>query len=193
MSLDDLLHDIRACRACAAEFAHAPRPVVMAAPEARILICGQAPGARVHASGRPFDDASGDRLRSWMGVDREAFYGDPRIGVAAMAFCYPGTDPLGGDRPPPARCAEFWRRPLLALLPKVELTLLIGAHAQRWALKSPSLRMTETVLAWRRHLPSALVLPHPSWRNTAWLARHPWFEAEVVPYLRIRVAEALAR
>lgn len=162
------------------------------AAETRLLICGQAPGRRVHESGLPFDDPSGERLRAWMGVDRATFYGCTEIGVAAMAFCFPGTDPKGGDYPPPRRCAELWRGRLLALLPKVELTLLVGAHAQVWALgdRRP---MTEVVRDWRAHLPAALPLPHPSWRNTAWLRRNPWFEGEVVPYLRCRVDEILNR
>jgi uracil-DNA glycosylase len=189
MSLDVVLADIRACRACAGELAHEPRPVVRVTGETRLLICGQAPGRRVHESGLPFDDPSGDRLRSWMGIDRGVFYGHPAIGVAAMAFCYPGTDPAGGDYPPPARCAQLWRRRLLAELPNVELTLLVGRHAQVWALGTAAARsMTETARAWRDHLPAFLPLPHPSWRNTGWLARHPWFEAEVAPYLRGRTA-----
>jgi uracil-DNA glycosylase len=189
VSLDAVLADIRACRACAAELPHEPRPVVRVGPETRVLICGQAPGRRVHESGLPFDDPSGDRLRAWMGLDRETFYGHPAIGVAAMAFCYPGTDPAGGDYPPPARCAALWRERLLARLPNVELTLLVGRPAQLWALgdrAGPS--MTETVRDWRGCLPAALPLPHPSWRNTGWLKRNPWFEAEVTPYLRRRVA-----
>jgi len=191
--LSALLADIRACRACAPELPHEPRPVVRVSPETRILICGQAPGRRVHESGLPFDDPSGDRLRGWMGVDRETFYGDPRIGVAAMAFCYPGTDPKGGDYPPPPRCAALWRERLIVQLPKVELTLLVGWPAMAWKLKdrvAPS--MTETVAAWREHLPGDLVLPHPSWRNTGWLKRQVWFEENVVPYLRGRVAELLS-
>ncbi|HUZ12804.1 MAG TPA: uracil-DNA glycosylase family protein [Caulobacteraceae bacterium] len=192
MSLDRLLAEIRACRACAGELAHEPRPVVRVGAETRILICGQAPGRRVHESGLPFDDPSGVRLRAWMGVDRATFYGHPAIGVAAMAFCYPGTDPGGGDFPPPARCARLWRRRLLAALPQVELTLLVGWAAQRWALgERAGGSMTQTVRAWREHAPEAVVTPHPSWRNTAWLARHPWFEAELAPYLRQRVASAL--
>jgi uracil-DNA glycosylase len=193
MSLDAVLAEIRACRACAAELPHDPRPVVRVSPQTRLLICGQAPGRRVHESGLPFDDPSGDRLRTWMGLDRETFYGHPAIGVAAMAFCFPGTSPKGGDYPPPARCASLWRRRLLAGLPKVELTLLVGRPAQLWALgerAAPS--MTETVRDWERFLPDALVMPHPSWRNTGWLQRHPWFEAEVAPYLRRRVADMLA-
>jgi len=188
MSLNALLAEIRACRACAAELPHEPRPVVRVSAQARVLICGQAPGRRVHESGLPFDDPSGERLRSWMGVDRSTFYGHPAIGVAAMAFCYPGTDPAGGDYPPPRRCAELWRRPLLAALDCVELTLLVGWPAQAWALGSKAKgSMTETVRAWRDYLPRALPMPHPSWRNTGWLKRNPWFEEEVTPYLRHRL------
>ncbi|MBV9996305.1 MAG: uracil-DNA glycosylase family protein [Caulobacteraceae bacterium] len=190
MPLDALLAEIRACRACASELTHEPRPVVRVTGETRLLICGQAPGRRVHESGLPFDDPSGERLRAWMGIDRATFYGHPAIGVAAMAFCYPGTDPGGGDYPPPARCAALWRSRLLAELPKVELTLLVGRHAQAWALGARAGgSMTETVRRWREHLPAFLPLPHPSWRNVAWLKRHPWFEAEVAPYLRERIAE----
>jgi uracil-DNA glycosylase len=193
MPLDALLADIRACRVCAGEIPE-PRPVVRVTPQTRLLICGQAPGRRVHESGLPFDDPSGDRLRGWMGVDRDTFYGHPAIGVAAQAFCFPGTAPKGGDYPPPARCAALWRRPLLAELPEVELTLLLGAPAQVWALGQRASRsMSETVHAWRDFLPSVLVMPHPSWRNTGWLKRHPWFEAEVAPYLRERVRLVLAR
>lgn len=190
--LGDLLAEIAACRACAGDFGHEPRPVVRVSAETRILIAGQAPGRRVHESGLPFDDPSGDRLRSWMGVDRERFYGDRRIGVAAMGFCYPGTHPKGGDYPPPRRCAALWRARLLAQLPNVELTLLVGAYAQAWALGITS-PLGETVSNWRGFLPSALVLPHPSWRNTAWLKRNPWFDEEITPYLRARVAEILTR
>jgi len=193
-NLDALLAEIRACRACAAELPHEPRPVVWVSPSTRLLICGQAPGRRVHESGLPFDDPSGVRLRDWLGVDRATFYDDPAIGVAAMAFCYPGTDPAGGDYPPPARCAELWRRRLIAALPRAELTLLVGWHAQQWALGPRAKRsMTETVAAWREYLPEFLPTPHPSWRNTAWLKRNPWFEAEVVPWLRERVDGLLVR
>ncbi len=193
MPLHALLSDIAACRACAGELPHEPRPVVRVFPETRLLICGQAPGRRVHESGLPFDDRSGDRLRDWLGVDRETFYGDRRIGVAAMAFCFPGTDPKGGDYPPPARCAALWRPRLLEQLPEVELTLLVGGYAQRWRLPEAKGRsMTQTVALWRERLPGLIPLPHPSWRNTAWLRRNPWFEDEVVPYLRARVAGMLA-
>jgi uracil-DNA glycosylase len=193
MALDALLADISGCRACAGELTHEPRPVVRVFPQTRLLICGQAPGRRVHESGLPFDDRSGDRLRDWLGVDHETFYGDHRIGVAAMAFCFPGTNPKGGDYPPPARCAALWRPRLLELLPRVELTLLVGTYAQRWKLPEAGGRsMTETVARWRDHLPDVFPMPHPSWRNTAWLKRNPWFEDEAVPYLRARVAAMLA-
>ena len=192
MSLENVLAEIRACRACAPTFGHEPRPVVRVTRDTRLLICGQAPGRRVHESGLPFDDPSGDRLRGWMGVDRATFYGEPAIGVAAMAFCYPGTAAKGGDHPPPRRCAELWRRRLLAELPNVELTLLVGSYAQAWALGARG-PMTESVRAWRAFGPQLLPMPHPSWRNTAWLKRNPWFEAEVAPYLRQRVAEIIGR
>jgi uracil-DNA glycosylase len=194
LSLDGLLAEIRDCRACAGQFPHAPRPVVRVSAATRLLICGQAPGRRVHESGLPFDDPSGERLRDWMGVDRATFYGHPAIGVAAMAFCFPGTDPKGGDYPPPRRCAELWRGRLMASLPKPELTLLVGSHAQRWTLGGGSGRsLGATVAAWRDFGPAVLPLPHPSWRNTAWLKRNPWFEREVVPYLRERVDRLLER
>jgi uracil-DNA glycosylase len=189
VSLETLLAEIRACRACADEFNHEPRPVVRVGQATRLLICGQAPGRRVHESGLPFDDPSGDRLRRWMGVDRDTFYDHPAFGVAAMAFCYPGTDANGADRPPPPRCAVLWRDRLIAALPKVELTVLLGRPAQKWALGAEAGdSMAETVRAWRDYLPQVVVMPHPSWRNVGWLQRNPWFEAEVTPYLRGRVA-----
>ncbi len=193
MSLDALLAEIRGCRACAGELPHEPRPVVRVSRDTRLLICGQAPGRRVHESGLPFDDPSGDRLRGWMGIDRETFYGHPAIGVAAMAFCYPGTDPKGGDYPPPARCADLWRVRLMAELPEVELTLLLGLPAQRWSLGGRAgASMTDTVARWREFGPDIIPMPHPSWRNTGWLKANPWFEAEVAPYLRARVKVMLA-
>lgn len=187
--LEILLAEIRACRACAGEFGHEPRPVVRVGADIRILICGQAPGLRVHESGLPFDDPSGDRLRRWMGVDRATFYDHPAVGFAPMAFCYPGPDGAGGDRPAPPRCASLWRARLIAALPAVELTVLLGRPAHVWALARAAGRsMDETVRAWRQHLPHVLVMPHPSWRNSGWLKRNAWFEAEVTPYLRARVA-----
>jgi uracil-DNA glycosylase len=192
MSLPPLLEEIGACRACADELPHEPRPVVRVSPATRLLICGQAPGRKVHESGLPFDDASGDRLRAWLGMDRATFYDHPAIGVAAMAFCFPGTNPKGGDYPPPPRCAVLWRPRLMAALPQAELTLLVGSYAQAWALgPRAKASMTETVAHWRDYLPGYLPMPHPSWRNTAWLRRNPWFEDEVAPYLRARVAAML--
>lgn len=192
MTLAKLLTEIRGCRACADAFAHEPRPIVMVSPRTRLLICGQAPGRRVHESGAPFTDPSGGRLRSWLGVDEETFYGDDRIGVAAMAFCYPGTLPGGGDVPPPPRCAALWRARLLQALPDVELTLLLGRPAQVWALgRDAGPSMDGAVRNWRHFLPDRIPLPHPSWRNSAWLKRNPWFEAEVTPYLRERVRSML--
>ena len=193
-ALDELLAGIRACRACAPDLPHEPRPVIWVRPETRLLICGQAPGRRVHESGRPFTDPSGDRLRGWMGVDYETFYSHPAIGVAAMAFCFPGTNPKGGDYPPMPRCAKLWRPQLMGSLKQVELTLLVGSYAQAWALgdraRGP---MTEVVRNWRDFVDEGfLPMPHPSWRNTAWLKREPWFEREVVPFLRERVAALLA-
>jgi uracil-DNA glycosylase len=192
MSLDALLQEIADCRACAGEWPHEPRPVVRVGSGVSLLICGQAPGRRVHESGLPFDDPSGDRLRDWLGVDRQTFYDAPQIGVAAMAFCFPGTNPKGGDYPPPPRCAQLWRPRLMAALPTPELTLLVGGYAQAWALGGAMrATMTETVRDWRAFAPAVLPLPHPSWRNTGWLKRNPWFEAEVIPYLRQRVATLL--
>ena len=193
MSLDAVLDGIRACRDCAGELAHEPRPVVRVSAATRLLICGQAPGRRVHESGLPFDDRSGDRLRDWMGIDRATFYGDARIGVAAMAFCFPGTSAKGGDHPPPPRCAARWRAPLLSRLPNVRLTLLVGGHAQRWSLRERAApTLTETVMRWREFGPKRIPTPHPSWRNIGWLKANPWFETELVPYLRTRVREMLA-
>ena len=190
--LDTVLFDIAACRACSPYLPHMPRPVVRVRTETRILICGQAPGRLVHETGLPFNDPSGVRLRKWMGIDRETFYGRPEIGVAAMAFCFPGTNPKGGDYPPPPRCAALWRPQLLEQLPNVELTLLVGSYAQAWALGDRvGKTMTDTVAAWRTVGPDVLPMPHPSWRNTAWLKRNPWFEEEVAPYLRQRVAGIL--
>jgi uracil-DNA glycosylase len=193
--LDALGAEVAACRLCAARFAatataHAPRPVVRLSATARVLVAGQAPGARVHASGLPFDDASGDRLRDWMGVDRATFYDASRIAILPMAFCFPGYDSRGADLPPPPLCARTWRARLLAAMPQIAFTLLVGAHAQRWALSGRA-GLTDTVARWRDHLPHALPLPHPSWRNTAWLSCNPWFVAETVPALRARLAPLL--
>ena len=192
--IDALTREIAACRRCAAGFAatrtaHAPRPAPWLSDRAPVLIAGQAPGAQVHAKGRPFDDRSGDRLRDWLGVDRAAFYDRDRFAVLPMAFCFPATTRTGSDLPPPPLCAATWRVRALEAMPQVRLTLLIGGYAQRWRLGPGS--VTETVARWRDFPPDVIPLPHPSWRNTAWLRRNPWFEAELAPELRRRVAAAL--
>lgn len=185
---------IRDCRLCAPRFAatataHQPRPVVWFRPSARILVSGQAPGARVHESGRPFTDASGTRLRDWMGVSEAEFYDLSRVAVVPMAFCFPGYDPKGSDLPPPRLCAQTWAAPVRAALPNLRLTILVGAAAQSWQLGPGP--MTERVRAWRDHAPAVFPLPHPSWRNTGWLKRNPWFEADLVPELRAAVRAEL--
>lgn len=189
-----LIQHIRDCRICAARFAatrtaHAPRPVVWFRPGARILVVGQAPGMRVHESGRPFTDRSGDRLRAWMGVDEATFYDRDRIAIMPMAFCFPGYDAKGADLPPPAICAETWRAKALQIL-RPRLTLLVGGHAQRWHLGTRN--VTETVRNWQGFAPGQFPLPHPSWRNTGWLRRNPWFETELLPALRDAVSDQLA-
>jgi uracil-DNA glycosylase len=190
--LEGLVAQIRACRACAAVLPHAPRPVIWVHPEARILIVGQAPGRRVHETGVPWNDPSGDRLRDWMRLNREAFYDRANVAVAAMGFCYPGT--VGGaDLPPRPECAPLWRPKLMPLLNKVRLTLLVGVYAHKYHLGAAAkLSLGETVRAWREYPANLMPLPHPSWRNTAWLKRNPWFEAELLPVLRRRVRAALS-
>ena len=181
---------IRACRACT--LAHEPRPIVIATVRSRILIVGQAPGRRVHESGLAWNDPSGDRLRSWMGLDRAAFYDPDKVAVAPMGFCYPGTV-NGADLPPRAECAPKWRPRLSPLLAHVRVTLLVGRYAHKYYLGERIGRtLGVTVSNWRAFLPDALVLPHPSWRNTAWLKRNSWFETELVPVIRRRVADSLA-
>ena len=193
--LETLIAKASSCSACAEDFAatrtaHTPRPVVWLSDTARVLVAGQAPGMRVHVSGVPFDDRSGDRLRDWMGVGRDLFYNREKVAILPMAFCFPGYDAKGGDLPPPKRCAALWRDQALAAMPQVELTLLIGGYAQKWALGSQAARtLTETVARWRDFGPSVIPLPHPSWRNTGWLKKNPWFDTEVVPTLRDRIAE----
>jgi uracil-DNA glycosylase len=192
--LEDLLERIRGCTHCAQHFSHAPRPTLRADARARILIVGQAPGSRVHATGIPWNDRSGDRLRDWLALDRDRFYDGRNIAVVPMGFCYPGVDRHGGDKPPRRECAPKWHEPVLAAMPRLQLTLLVGSYAQKHYLKEYGIgsSMTETVRRWREFLPRFMPLPHPSWRNTAWLRRNPWFEAELMPELRERVAEILA-
>ncbi|CAB3801678.1 hypothetical protein LMG28688_05409 [Paraburkholderia caffeinitolerans] len=194
-SLPRLLTEIRACRVCADTLPLGPRPVLQASASARILIVGQAPGAKVHASGIPWDDASGERLREWMGIDAHTFYDAARIAIVPMGFCYPGrsSGKGGGDNPPRPECAPLWHSRLLALMPDVRLTLLVGQYAQRYFLGNRRKgSLTETVEAWRDYAPGYVPLPHPSPRNTPWFQRHPWFARDVLPALRERVADALA-
>jgi len=190
--LDALLAEVRGCRVCEAHLPLGPRPVLRARETARLLIVGQAPGTRVHASGVPWDDPSGDRLRDWLALDRETFYDERRIAIVPMGFCYPGRDAKGGDRPPRPECAELWHARLRARLPHVALTLLVGRYAQaRYLGAAGEKTVTATVRAWRRFGPDYLPLPHPSWRTRAWAARNPWFEAEVIPALRDRIETLL--
>jgi uracil-DNA glycosylase len=192
-ALDRLAAEIRACRVCieaprGKPLPHEPRPVLRVSRTARLCIAGQAPGTRVHASGVPFTDPSGVRLRAWMGVTEEEFYDVSKVAIVPMGFCFPGLDGKGGDLPPRRECAPLWHAALFEAMPQVELILLAGQYAQAWHL-GPARRksLNETVAAWREYLPRFLPLPHPSWRNNAWIARNPWFEAELLPELRARV------
>lgn len=187
-SLDALLRDIRACTICAPVLPHPPRPVLAASETASILIIGQAPGARVHASGIPWSDASGARLRKWLDVDDATFYDDSKFAVVPMGFCFPGRG-RSGDLPPRPECAARWHRELLDRMGSVRLTLLIGQYAQRFGLgEAFGPTSTDTLLRWRDFGPEVMPLPHPSPRNVAWFKRNPWFESEVLPTLRARVA-----
>jgi uracil-DNA glycosylase len=184
-----LLKEVRACAICASELADGPRPVLQVDARARILVAGQAPGRKVHASGVPFDDASGDRLREWMGLDRAAFHDSSLVAILPMGFCFPGTG-RSGDLPPRPECAPTWRTRLLAAMPNIALTLVIGRYAQAWHLPgSAAETLTGTVKAWRDHWPALLPLPHPSPRNNIWLKKNPWFATEVITVLQARVRE----
>ena len=190
-----LVDDIKTCRICADRFAathtaHEPRPVVWFSSTARLLVAGQAPGMKVYHSGRPFTDPSGDRLRDWLGMDEGAFYDLTKVAVVPMAFCFPGYDAKGSDLPPPKICGETWHDRVMAGLPDVRLRVLVGASAHRYHLGVKT-GVTDTVKAWRDFGPDTFVLPHPSWRNTGWLKKNPWFEDEVLPALRARVKEVL--
>jgi uracil-DNA glycosylase len=193
----DLTAQIARCRLCAPDFsatatAHEPRPVPWFRTGARILIAGQAPGARVHETGRPFDDPSGARLRDWLGLTPDEFYDRRRVAFAPMAFCFPGYDAKGADLPPPPRCAATWRAGVMAALGPVPLTVLVGGHAQKWHLGAGAAAgVSTTVAGWRAHAPNVFPLPHPSWRNTGWLRRNPWFGDVLVPVLRARVQEVM--
>ncbi len=187
--IEPLAAAARACRLCEAVLPLGPNPILQVSATARVLVASQAPGAIVHAKGLSFWDNSGVRLRAWLGVDEATFYDPARIAILPMGFCYPGRLPNGGDAPPRPECAPAWRAPLLAAMPAVRLTLLVGSYAQRWALGPGS--VTDRVRAFREHLPEVLPLPHPSWRTGVWEGRNPWFAAEVLPELRRLVREAL--
>jgi uracil-DNA glycosylase len=200
--LDTMLAAIRACRVCVGQplgnkLPHEPRPVLRASASARLAVCSQAPGTKVHASGTPFTDASGDRLRAWMGVTSEEFYDETRVAIVPMGFCFPGQDANGADLPPRKECAPLWHRDLFAALPQIELVLAIGSYAQSFHLgEAAGKTLQETMLGWRQHLqrkgrPRVLPLPHPSWRNNKWLTDNPWFEAELLPVLRRKVRALL--
>lgn len=192
-ALDTLVEAVRACTVCAPHLPLGPRPVLQVHQAARILIAGQAPGRKVHESGVPFDDASGERLRQWMGVTRETFYDASCIAILPMGFCFPGTG-RSGDLPPRSECAPLWRQGLLDQMKRIELTLVIGDYAQRWHLPdAESKNVTDTVAAWRTQWPAVLPMPHPSPRNNIWLKINPWFIADVIPALQSRVAALLSR
>jgi uracil-DNA glycosylase len=200
--LDRLLANIRSCRVCAEAplrkpLPHEPRPVLRVSQTARLVVCGQAPGTRVHASGIPFSDPSGDRLRAWMGVTPQEFYDETRLAIIPMGFCFPGQDAKGGDLPPRTECSKLWHSTLFEALPQLDLILAVGSYAQRWHLGAAAGgSLQETMVEWRKHLrrkgrPRILPLPHPSWRNNAWLKRNPWFEEDLLPVLRCEVRALL--
>ncbi len=192
-AVDSLVAEIRGCRACAAALPHEPRPVLQCEDGAPILLASQAPGRRVHASGRPFTDPSGDRLRSWLGVTPEEFYDPRRFAIVPMGFCYPGTG-KSGDLPPRRECRELWHPRLIPLLESVQLSLFVGSYAIAYHLDGGAKRsLTESVRGWREFGPRVMALPHPSPRNIGWLQKNPWFEAELLPVLRRRVRRALRR
>jgi uracil-DNA glycosylase len=188
-SLKVIASEARACTACAAVLPLGPRPVFRVSTTARLLIIGQAPGTKVHATGIPWNDPSGERLRGWLTMDRTAFYDERRIAIVPMGLCYPGRLPNGGDAPPRPECAPLWQARLLNAMPAIRLTLLVGSYALTHVLgRGP---MTERVAAFRDHLPHYFPLPHPSWRTTGWERKNPWFQAEALPALRQAVADAL--
>ena len=191
-TLDEAVAAARACTICAKDLPLGARPVLMVRPTTRLLIVSQAPGTRVHETGLSFNDRSGDRLRDWLGIDRDTFYNHPNLGVMGVGLCYPGVDGKGGDKPPMKICAPTWHPRIRPLLTQVKLTLLVGSYALDFYLgprRKPT--MTETIAAWRDYLPEFLPLPHPSWRNIGWLKRQPWFERDVVPLLQRRVKALL--
>ena len=188
MNHEELARQIAGCRLCAAHLPHGVRPVASFSPTARLLIIGQAPGSKVHESGIPWDDKSGDRLREWTGLTKEQMYDPARVALVPMGFCYPGKA-SGGDKPPRPECAPQWHETILDMLPADRLTLLVGTYAQaRYLPAARQLSMTERVRKFRDYLPAFFPLPHPAWRSTIWMRQHPWFEAEVLPALRQQVA-----
>lgn len=197
-TLSEIVAAIRACRHCVerpagAPLPHAPRPVLQMSSTARIAIFSQAPGLRVHESGRPFTDASGVRLRGWLGMDEATFYDASNVAIAPMGFCFPGYSPKGVDLPPRKECAPLWRAQLLEAAPRFALTVLVGTYSIDWHLRGRAKpTLGETVASWRDYGPDLFPLPHPSWRNNGWLRQRPWFEAELLPALQARVAKALA-
>lgn len=188
--LSDLLSDVRRCRLCEPHLGHEARPVLSVSETAKILVVGQAPGTRVHATGIPWNDPSGNRLRSWMGVDRDTFYDTSRIAIMPMGFCYPGKG-KSGDLPPRPECAPLWHQRILDFLPGLELTLLIGSYAQNYYLENKHKTLTDRVKAWQDYLPDTIPLVHPSPRNTYWLQQNPWFEQELVPALQHEIHRLL--
>lgn len=201
-SLANIAEAARACRICRDQpqgkpLPHEPRPVLVVSETARVLIAGQAPGTKVHATGIPFNDASGDRLRDWLGVSRDEFYDPANFAILPMGFCFPGQDARGADLPPRKECAPAWRAPLMATMPQIDLVVAIGLYAQGWHLGAARARsLTETVMNWRAvfdasAVPRVLALPHPSWRNTGWLKRNPWFEMDLLPFLRAEIRRRL--
>lgn len=199
--LGELVARIRQCRICrdnprGVRLPHGPRPVLQPSDAARILIAGQAPGTRVHASGLPFTDPSGDRLRQWLGVASDVFYDPAQIAILPMGFCFPGLTPAGADLPPRPECAVAWRQACMAAMPQIRLVICLGAHAMRWHMGAVFLGSVDaTVKFWERGLlfrPAVIPLPHPSWRNNAWLKRNPWFDSELLPVLRREVKRGLS-
>lgn len=202
-TLEELTARARACRICVEQpigrpLPHEPRPVLLPSAQARILIASQAPGTKVHLSGMPFTDASGDRLRDWLGVTRNEFYDTKNFAIVPMGFCFPGQDAKGADLPPRRECAPAWRAPLMAAMPEIELVLTIGLYAQAWHMGETRGRsLTETVMSWREVFaapsrPMVLPLPHPSWRNTGWVKKNPWFEMNLLPFLKTEIRRRIS-
>jgi uracil-DNA glycosylase len=190
ISIKSLEEGVRTCTICSDSLPLGPRPVVQISSESRILIAGQAPGRKVHETGVPFDDASGDRLREWLGVSRDSFYNSEKFAILPMGFCFPGTG-KSGDLPPRPECAEKWRAAILSSLPNIQLTLVIGQYAMAYHLPNEKGRLTDIVMNWEKYWPDTIPLPHPSPRNNIWLKRNPWFQNDVLPVLKTRVSYVL--